>query len=123
LLKEFAAWAKTFPDEFYHEIIRLKGWATIQINKRPSVIGRYTNDIVYERLAPGILSELQNKNPVLDSGHRRVRHHQFLTDEIGHPALAQHLYAVIALMRSASIGRSLSRFTTIISKCGEQLML
>ena len=26
LRKEFAAWAKRFPDEFYQEIYRLKGW-------------------------------------------------------------------------------------------------
>lgn len=32
-------------------------------------------------------------------GNRKARHHQFLTDDIGHPALAQHLYAVLCLMR------------------------
>ena len=29
---------------------------------RPGVVGRYTNDLVYERLAPGILEELQKLN-------------------------------------------------------------
>ena len=28
-------------------------------------------------------------------------HHQFLTEDIGHPKLAQHLYGIIGLMRIA----------------------
>lgn len=64
LLQEFAAWAKRFPDDFYKEIFRLRKWQWkgMKIN-RPSVVGRYTNDIVYERLAPGILDELRERNP------------------------------------------------------------
>lgn len=100
LKREFAAWAKRFPDEFYREIFRLKGWKWNSMSvARPGVVGRYTNDIVYERLAPGILEELQKVNPVGDNGGRARKHHQFLTEDIGHPALAQHLHAVISLMR------------------------
>jgi hypothetical protein len=104
LLKEFAAWAKRFPDEFYHEMFRLKGWqwSGLKVGKRPGVVGRYTNDIVYERLAPGLLQELQVRNPKNEKGYREHKHHQLLTDEVGHPALAQHLYAVIGLMRASS---------------------
>ncbi|MAY86257.1 MAG: hypothetical protein CML02_05990 [Pseudooceanicola sp.] len=103
LQKEFAAWAKTFPDSFYREIFRLRGWPWNAMSvARPGVVGRYTNDIVYERLAPGILEELQKMNPVKDSGHRSRKHFQHLTDEVGHPALAQHLHAVIGLMRASA---------------------
>jgi len=103
LRKEFAAWAKRFPKDFYREIFRLRGWSWNPISvSRPSVVGKYTNDIVYERLAPGILGELQKVNPVLESGGRARRHHQHLTEDIGQPALAQHLYAVIGLMRASS---------------------
>jgi hypothetical protein len=106
LRKEFAAWAKRFPDEYFHEIFRLRGWEWDELRKQqgkgqgPRVIGKYTNDIVYSRLAPGILNELRARNPP-DEGHRRVRHHQFFTEDVGHPALAQHLSNVIALMRAA----------------------
>jgi hypothetical protein len=103
LQKEFAVWAKRFPDEFYREIFRLRGWNWNAMSvARPGVVGRYTNDIVYERLAPGILQELQSRNPVQDSGARIGKHHQLLTDDIGHPALAQHLHAVIGFMRASS---------------------
>lgn len=103
LRKELAAWAKRFPDEFYQEMFRLRGW---QWNgdgvSRPSVVGKYTNDLVYERLATGILEELQARNPKDEKGHRKSRHHQWLTEDIGHPALAQHLYATIGFMRAST---------------------
>lgn len=103
LRKEFAAWAKRFPDEFYQEMFRLRGWQWrgMKVN-RPSVVGHYTNDLVYERLAPNILEELQKRNPRDEHGHRKTKHHQWLTEDIGNPALAQHLYATIGFMRAAT---------------------
>lgn len=100
LRKEFAAWAKRFPDEFYRQIFRLKGWQWrgMKVN-RPQVVAHYTKDIVYARLAPGILKELEQRNPKDERGNRKAKHHQWLTEDIGNPALAQHLYAVIGLMR------------------------
>ncbi len=103
LRKEFAAWAKRFPDEFYQEMFRLRGWQWkgMKVN-RPSVVGNYTKDLIYSRLAPGIVEELERRNPKDDKGNREAKHHQFLTEDIGHPALAQHLYATIGFMRASS---------------------
>lgn len=103
LQKEFAAWAKRFPDDFYKEMFRLRGlqWNKLSV-KRPLYIGRLTNDVVYERLAPGILEELQARNPRDEKGRRKSTHHQWLTEDVGHPALAQHLHAVIGLMRASA---------------------
>ena len=102
LRKEFAAWAKRFPDEFYQHIFRLRHWQWrgMKVN-RPQIVAHYTKDFVYARLAPGILKELEVRNPKDEHGHRKARHHQFFTDDIGHPALAQHLHAVVGLMRAA----------------------
>lgn len=103
LRKELAAWAKRFPDEFYKEMFRLRGWKWNPASvARPSVVGKYTNDLVYERLAPQILEELEKKNPKNESGNRTNRHHQWLTDDIGNPALTQHIHAVMGFMRAAS---------------------
>ncbi len=111
LRKELAAWAKRFPDEFYHEMFRLKGWPMDPRRvKRPGVVGKYTNNIVYERLAPGILEELERRNPKDDKGHRKGKHHQLLTEDVGHPALAQHLYAVIGFMKASPDWDSFLRF-------------
>lgn len=69
---------------------------------RPSVVGKYTLDLVYERLVPTLREELEKLNPKDEKGRRKVKHHQFLTDDIGHPKLAEHLYAVLGLMRASS---------------------
>lgn len=102
LRKEFAAWAKRFPDEFYQQIFRLRGWQWrgMRVN-RPSAVAGYTKDLVYARLAPGVLAKLEQLNPVED-GHRRAKHHQYLTDEVGHPALQAHLNGVTAIMRGST---------------------
>jgi hypothetical protein len=103
LLKEFAAWAKRFPDEFYWHIYRLRHWPWRgrKVNP-PQIVAHYTKDLVYARLAPGILKELELRNPKDEKGYRKAAHHQFLTEDIGHPALAQHVYGVIGLMRVVS---------------------
>ena len=101
-------WHKTFPDEFYKEICRLKGWPEHYAyhNHRTMEMARITNDIVYERLAPHILDELQRINPwVPEVGGRRNKHHQYLTTDLGHPKLREHLVGVMALMRSCEYWR------------------
>jgi len=103
LQHELAAWAKRFPNEFYREIFRLRGWEWNRIStKRPILVGKLTNDIIYERLAPSLLQELENRNPKDERGRRKHTHHQWLTEDVGHPALAQHLHAVIGLMRASN---------------------
>ena len=101
IAKELQPWTKTFPYEFYTEICRLKKWPIPDGVKRPSVIGHYTNNIVYKRIAPGVLNELRKKNPVQPSGSRRNRHHQWFTPDLGHPKLREHIAGVMALMRAS----------------------
>jgi hypothetical protein len=102
LRKEFAAWAKRFPDEFYQQIFRLRGWQWrgMKVN-RPGVVANYTKDLVYARLAPGVLAELERRNPI-EAGHRPHKHHQYLTNDVGHPALQAHLSGVMAIMRAST---------------------
>lgn len=104
---ELAKWAKMFPDEFYQQMARLRGLHYSEIaTKRPGYIGRLTNDIVYERLAPGVLAELREKTPKDNKGRRRHKYHQWLTDDIGNPRLREHLWAVIGLMRASQNWRN-----------------
>jgi len=102
---EWSKWTKRFPDSFYKSLFRLKGVSYPPEEgsvKRPSYVGHWTNDIVYSRLAPGVLKELRSKNPRTSTGARARKHHQYLTDDFGVPELKQHLYAVEALMRGFS---------------------
>lgn len=109
LAKELAAWAKRFPDEFYKEIFRLRKWKYVGGVRRPQLIGFLTKDIVYKRLGPQILEELEKRNPKNEKGRRGATHHQWLTEDVGHPALAQHLHAVIALMRISETWESFKK--------------
>ena len=101
--KELCKWVLTFDGEFYRELFRLRGIdATEFTTNRPQYIGHLTNDIVYKRLAPSVIGELQKRNPRTDSGWRKNQHHRLLTRDKGHPALREHLSIVIAMMKVAS---------------------
>ncbi|MFC4292335.1 P63C domain-containing protein [Sphingorhabdus arenilitoris] len=102
LRKELAAWAKRFPDEFYKQIYRLRGWEWRgrQINP-PQIVAHYTNDFIYDRIAPGLRKELENRMPKTNSGKKKGRLHQLFTDDIGHPLLAQHVHMVTMFMKAA----------------------
>lgn len=97
---EFLPWTKKFPDEFYKELFRLRGWAYDPMSvKRPVLVGYLTENIVYKRLPDGVLEELKRLNPKNESGRRKHRHHQFLTDDIGNPHLEKHVASAITLMK------------------------
>ncbi len=114
LLRQHATWAKRFPNEFYEQIFRLRGWTWkgMKVN-RPSALAQYTKNIVYERIAPGLLKELEVRNPVQDNGNRRAKHHQFLTDDVGLPALDEHLHGVRALLR---VSRNWGEFMDMLDR-------
>jgi len=102
IAKELLPWTKRFPDEFYQQMFRLRGWIYSPLSiKRPQYVGKLTNEIIYEKLPPGILNELRRKNPRTPKGHRKHRHHQFLTLDIGDPHLEKHLASVTTLMRAS----------------------
>jgi hypothetical protein len=62
--------SRKFPDEFYENIYKLKGWTWPAMQKnRFSVVAHYTRDLVYERIGPGVLRELEQKSPKNEKGH------------------------------------------------------
>lgn len=102
IAKELFKWVKTFPNEFYQELFRLRNWRYTPSVKRPALVGKLTNDLVYQRLAPGVLDELKKLNPKTPKGTRKTHHHRWLTRDFGHPRLREHLSAVVALMRASA---------------------
>ena len=118
LRKELAAWAKKFPDEFYENIYKLKGWPWPGMSKnRFSIVAHYTRDLVYERIAPGLLQELETRSPKNEKGARKNKLHQWLTEDIGDPMLAQHLHSVVMFQRLAlSNGYGWHRFVKMVDR-------
>jgi P63C domain len=106
ILEEFIAkglqkWISTFPVDYYKELFRLKNIPYNGSLKRPQYVGHLTNDIVYRRLAPGVLQKLREKNPVAENGQRKSKHFQWLTTDIGYRKLEQHLDSVVSLMKGS----------------------
>lgn len=98
IAKELQPWVQTFPADYYREIFRLRGlsYPTDQV-RRPKYFGILTNDIVYKRLAPGVLAEL--KRVKQDEGRPRDKLFQRLTQNIGYPKLREHLGSVVTIMK------------------------
>ena len=126
LAEERLAWAKRFPDEFYKQIYRLKSWVWPPKGRaKPQILGHITNEIIYDRLPPGVLDELRKRNPKQDETKRRKwRHHQFLSQDFGQPDLRDHLLQVIAVMRVSRTWEGFKRsFDEAFPKPGTQAEL
>lgn len=103
IAKELQPWVRTFPDEFYAQLFRLRGLHFPQDTvKRPQYFGHLTNDIIYRRLAPKVLQELREKTPRREDGRFKHRLFQRLTADVGHPKLREHLASVITMMKLSS---------------------
>ena len=100
IAKELQPWVQTFPPEYYQELFRLRGLEYPNDSvKRPQYFGILTNDIVYKRLAPGVLAELRRATPKDEAGRRKHKLFQRLTNNVGYPKLKEHLGAVVAFMQ------------------------
>ena len=99
--EELLPWSKRFPDEFYKQMFRLRGWPydTESIKKRPGVIGTWTNKLIYKQLPEGVLAELKKRTPKNTKGKRTHHFHRLFTTDIGHPHLSNQITAVVTLMR------------------------
>ena len=99
-------WTERFPSAFFKEIYRLHGWQFKEGKTRgPRMVGHLIKKLVYEQLPPGVLGELEKKNPVIyagrSGGQRKGKHHQWLTEDIGDPHLTNQISQVLGIMRAA----------------------
>lgn len=100
--KELQPYLRTFPSDYYEQIFRLynlpypppgnKSW-------RPAFIGGLTNEVVYSRLAPDLLPELKK---AASKAERKAKLHQWLTQDIGHPKLREHLASIVSILKLSS---------------------
>lgn len=98
--KELQPWIKTFPDEYYEQLFRLRGLDfPSDTVKRPQYFGHLTNDIIYKRLAPAVLEELKNTTPKDKQGRRKHKFFQKLTSDLGHPKLREHMSSILTIMK------------------------
>lgn len=96
--KELQPWVKTFPLDYYKELCRLYGvkFPPLKNNKFPQFFGHITNNAIYSRLAPELLPELKK---AASKEQKKAKLHQFLTEDIGHPKLREHLSSIITILK------------------------
>ena len=73
-----------FQQSWYREIFRLNGWEIPEngiISKKPSIVAKYTIDIIYGRFPKEVLPVIETKNRFNEIGIRMYKHFQFLTPE------------------------------------------
>jgi P63C domain len=125
IAKELQPWVKTFPSDYYEQLFRLRGLEYPQFTvKRPQYFGVLTNDIVYKRLAPGVLGELKKVIPRNEDGRPTAKYFQKLTTNIGYPKLREHLGSVVTIMKLSRDYRDFTdKLNHIHPRYGQQLLL
>jgi hypothetical protein len=112
--QELLPWTRRFPRKFFESYRKMYD---IEEGKQiPSHVGNFINNNIYKKLAPGVLEELKKNNPLNDKGRRSHAHHQFLTEDIGCPALEKQIIKVNTVM---SLSDNRKQFDELIKKLGE----
>lgn len=121
--KELQPYVRAFPPDYYEELFRLRGLKYPPENPkfRPQYFGLLTNDIVYDRLAPGLLGELK---ALAKKDERKAHLHRRLTQDIGHPKLREHLASVTTIMKlSSTYPDFIGKLNRIHPRFGETVQL
>lgn len=117
--KEIQPYVRAFPAEYYEEMFRLRGlpYPPDNPNFRPQYFGVLTNDIVYERLAPGLLEEIKKQ---AHKDQKKAHLHRRLTQEVGHPRLKEHLASVVTAMKlSTDYGDFITKLNRVHPRFGD----
>jgi hypothetical protein len=94
--KELQPWTQRFPLPFFENIKRIYNLQHLKMI--PSFAGHWINKYIYSQISPGILEELKKRNPTQDNGKRKHCHHQYLTQDLGCPALEKQVLRVNTIL-------------------------
>lgn len=100
---QWAQWEQEFPDQFADMLYRLYGIKRFNPSstQHPRFFAKFTRKFIYHPLANSrgmILEMLDEKNPVVyANGGRRHKLFQFLSKEVGMPAIRAHLWQVVGI--------------------------
>jgi hypothetical protein len=102
LLKKFLSeglrrWVRTFPGDYFKHLCRLKNVPLRPDMKLPQYFGHLTNDLIWRRIAPGLLRALKERRSERGSPSNKL--HSWTSEEVGKPELLLHLGTVVGLMK------------------------
>jgi|SRR5687767_8615952 len=90
-------WVRTFPGDYFKHLCRLKGVQLRPDMKLPQYFGHITNDLVWRRIAPGLLKALKERRE--ERGRPSNKLFQWTSENLGKPELLLHLGMVVGLMK------------------------
>ncbi len=101
-LKKFVSeslrrWVSTFPADYFKHLCRLRGVEMRPDMKLPQYFGHLTNNLVYRRLAPGLLRRLKETRSEMGNDSNKL--HSWLSADVGYPEVLVHLGTVIGVMK------------------------
>lgn len=97
LSESLRRWVRTFPGDYFKHLCRLKGIQLRPDMKLPQYFGHLTNDLVWRRIAPGLLRALKERRNERGSPSNKL--HSWTSEELGKPELLLHLGMVVGLMK------------------------
>lgn len=90
-------WVRTFPADYFKHLCRLRGVELRPDMKLPPYFGTLTNNLIYRRLAPGLLKKLKERRG--ERGHSYDKLHSWLSEDVGFRGVLVHLGIVVGLMK------------------------
>jgi hypothetical protein len=97
LSESLRRWVRTFPADYFEHLCRLRGVTLRPDMKLPQYFGHLTNNLVYRRIAPGLVRKLKERRS--EKGKPSNKLHSWLSEDHGVPEALIHLGTVVALLK------------------------
>ena len=107
LSESLRQWVRTFPADYFKHLCRLRGVELRPDMKLPQYFGILTNNLIYRRIAPGLLKKLKERR--LEKGSPSNKLTQWLSEDVGTRAVLVHLGTVVGLMKINSDFKTFQR--------------
>lgn len=108
-------WVRTFPTDYFKHLCRLRNIELRPDMRLPQYFGQLTNNLIYRRIAPGLLKKLKERRAERGSSNNKI--HQWLSLDAGVPELLVHIGKVVGYMERhtdyAAFEKELDRFCPI----------
>jgi hypothetical protein len=107
LSEELRKWVRTFPSDYFKHLCRLRGVDLRPDMKLPQYFGILTNNLIYRRIAPGLLKKLKERRAERGSPSNKLT--QWLSEDVGCRAVLVHLGTVVGVMKLNSDYKTFER--------------
>lgn len=101
-LKQFLSenlrrYVQTFPAEYFKHLCRLRNVELRSDMKLPQYFGKLTNNLIYRRIAPGLLRKLKERRE--ERGSKSNKLFSWLSEDVGLRGMLVHLGTVVGFMK------------------------